>query len=78
MAFKRCDLSVLGYTNGFTQWHYRTADETLDDQYFVAAADMLHKGDLLIINLDAASSCKVALYRVEECSPSTVKVAALE
>ena len=78
MAFKRSDLSVLGYTNGFTQWHYRTTDAALDDQYFVPVADMFHKGDLLIVNLDAESTCTAALYRIEECSPTAVKVTALE
>jgi hypothetical protein len=57
MPFHARDLSVLAYANGFTLWHYRTADG-LDallrddaDGYFAAARDLLRPGDQIIVNV---------------------------
>ena len=48
MAYLSKNLSVLAYANGFTLWHYATADlaaEVDTAGYFNAAADMLRAGD---------------------------------
>ncbi|MDO8534378.1 MAG: hypothetical protein Q7S17_06515 [Xanthobacteraceae bacterium] len=58
MAFRPRELSVLAYANGFSLWHYRTADP-LDDilavdggiAYFDAARDQLREGDQIIVTL---------------------------
>ncbi len=53
MAFQNKDLSVLAYANGFTSWHYITADaptEVIAPGYFNGAADLMRAGDLLTIN----------------------------
>ena len=58
MAFDSAELSVLAYANGFTLWHYRTADRDTDlvpadrgDGYFAAASELLRPGDQIIANL---------------------------
>jgi hypothetical protein len=61
MSFCAAELSVLAYANGFTHWHYRTADplerilrpgsSANDDCYFAAAGEMLRPGDQITLNL---------------------------
>jgi hypothetical protein len=53
MAYLSKDLSVLAYANGFTLWHYMTADAAaaVDTAgYFNDAADMLRVGDMMLAN----------------------------
>ena len=53
MAYRSNNLSVLSYTNGFTQWHYKTEDNVYAIQapgYFSKAADMLNVNDLIFAN----------------------------
>ena len=48
------DLSVLGYANGFTLWHFITHDPTsqlYDPGYFDEAAYMFRPGDLILANV---------------------------
>jgi hypothetical protein len=55
MAFVSKDLSVLSYANGFTLWHYTTADAAavVDSAgYFNDASHMLRAGDILVANVD--------------------------
>jgi hypothetical protein len=61
MAFDSTELSVLAYANGFTLWHYRTADTDSDllsigagKGYFAAADELLRPGDQIIANLPRA------------------------
>jgi hypothetical protein len=51
MAFLARELSVLAYANGFTLWHYRTAnDDLLSPGYFDSAQELLREGDQIIAN----------------------------
>lgn len=53
MAYSSKTLSVLGYANGFTLWHYATPDTAgnVDSGgYFDAAAEMLRVGDFILAN----------------------------
>ena len=53
MAFVSKDLSVLAYANGFTLWHYSTADAAAavdTSGYFNGASDMLRVGDMILAN----------------------------
>jgi hypothetical protein len=53
MAYSSRNLSVLAYANGFTFWHYRTADAaaTVDNSgYFNATADAMRVGDMILLN----------------------------
>jgi hypothetical protein len=50
MAFESKNLAVLAYANGFTLWHYQTADAAagVDSAgYFNGAAQMLRVGDII-------------------------------
>jgi hypothetical protein len=65
MAFNSRDLSVLAYANGFTLWHYRTADGaenlTAEPQsgvatpYFAGADELLREGDQIVVNLQGGN-----------------------
>lgn len=53
MAYTPENLSALAYANGFTLWHYKTADTSglVDTSgYFNEAANMLRVGDFVFIN----------------------------
>ncbi|MBM3557229.1 MAG: hypothetical protein FJX47_16945 [Alphaproteobacteria bacterium] len=53
MAYQSKNLSVLGYANGFTLWHYATADAAAavdTSGYFNSAANMLRLGDFVLAN----------------------------
>ncbi len=59
MAFQTKDLSVLAYANGFTLWHYTTADPAValtkaGPGYFDPANAMLRAGDIVY---DVAGAC---------------------
>lgn len=70
MSFTAADLSVLGYANGFTHWHYRTADRldqvlrpvagANDNAYFAPAAEMLRPGDQITLNLMTPAGIELA------------------
>ncbi|HLT75939.1 MAG TPA: hypothetical protein VKZ87_01025 [Ferrovibrio sp.] len=58
MAYSSKTLSVLGYANGFTLWHYATPDPAASvdtSGYFNAAADMLRVGDFILANTGQGS-----------------------
>lgn len=77
MAYQSKDLSVLAYANGFTLWHYTTADAAaaVDTAgYFNAAADMLRAGDIIIANVDSAATPKAGLFLVSQAAAGTVDV----
>ena len=77
MAYQSKDLSVLAYANGFTLWHYTTADAAVSVDsagYFNAAADMLRAGDIIIANVDSASAPKAGLFLVSTASAGVVDV----
>lgn len=54
MAYNSANLSALGYSNGFTLWHYRTEEKVLfgssPDGYFSPAHRMLRVGDMILCN----------------------------
>ncbi len=77
MAFNSKDLSVLAYANGFTQWHYRTADLDTDVDttgYFNAAADMLRVGDMILANTDVNGTPKAGIFVVSSNAAGVVDV----
>lgn len=52
MAFAASGLSSLAYANGFTLWHYTSADAIADVNtagYFNDASDMLAVRDVIIV-----------------------------
>ena len=53
MGFKKEDLSVIAYANGFTLWHYKTQDkiDDLQGEYFPKRVrDLMAVGDIIIVN----------------------------
>jgi hypothetical protein len=77
MAYQSKDLSVLAYANGFTLWHYASADTAVAvaaTGYFNAAADMLRVGDMLIANVETAGNPKGGLFLVSTVSAGVVDV----
>lgn len=77
MAYQSKDLSVLAYANGFTLWHYVTADAATSVDgggYFNPAADMLRAGDIIIANVDTAGSPKAGFFLVSTASGGVVDV----
>ncbi len=77
MAYQSKDLSVLAYANGFTLWHYTTADSsnTVDTTgYFNAASTMLRPGDIIVANVDTAGTLKGGLFLVSTNAGGIVDV----
>lgn len=77
MAYQSKDLSVLAYANGFTLWHYVTADAAASVDtagYFNAAADMLRVGDIIIANVDTSATPKAGLFLVSQAASGVVDV----
>ncbi|MBI5164415.1 MAG: hypothetical protein HY985_10995 [Magnetospirillum sp.] len=77
MAYLSKDLSVLAYANGFTLWHYTTADAaaTVDSAgYFNAAADMLRVGDIIIATVDTTGTATGGLFFVSTAAAGAVDV----
>lgn len=59
MSFLPSGLSALTAANGFTLWHYRTEDDrasVLAAGYFVAAANQLLPGDIVIVQAADATA----------------------
>jgi hypothetical protein len=68
MAFAIRNLSVLAYAQGFTLWHYRghvpalagsvvppaSAEEIATPGFFDPAADLLARGDMLLVSTPTA------------------------
>jgi len=76
MAFDIKDLSVLAYANGFTLWHYRTADAAaaVDTAgYFDDAVEMLRTGDMIFANTEDGAAG--GLFRVASNDGGAVDVA---
>ena len=59
MAYDSSNLSALTYANGFTLWHYKTADTAAvvdTSGYFNNAAGMLRVGDFIFGNFGLDST----------------------
>ena len=48
------NLSVLGYAQGFTLWHYKIIDINIslviEDNYFIDGANMFSVGDMIMLS----------------------------
>lgn len=77
MSYESQNLSVLAYANGFTLWHYATADaaEDVDDAgYFDEAAGMLRVGDMIMANTDRDGTPAAGLFVVAANAQGEVDV----
>jgi hypothetical protein len=81
MAYSPRELSVLAYANGFTLWHYRSADSAsaiTGQDYFAGAADMLRDGDLILANhAISGGGTGASLMRVSASPRGTPKAVTL-
>jgi len=78
MAFAPQDFSVLCYSNGFTLWHYATADDAVSGAgYFNGASPYVRVGDVMICNVETEGIPSAVLYRVSANTDGAVTVAAL-
>ena len=55
MAYKNKDMSVIAYANGWTMWHYKNYDDTIeniinDTKYFGKIYTLINQGDVIIVN----------------------------
>jgi len=78
MAYASKDLSVLAYANGFTLWHYTTADIATDVDtggYFNGAADMLRVGDISVANVGMGGTPGAGMVLVNANALGVVDVA---
>jgi len=81
MAYDPNNLSALAYANGFTLWHYKTADlptEVDDAGYFNSAANMLRVGDFIFANTDTGGSVQSGVMIVLSNSGGVVDVSNLD
>ena len=77
-GYKSKDFSVLAYGNGFTLWHYKTADTLTQikaDAYFDDAADMVRAGDMILSNTSTGSTVVGALLLVQAVADGDVTIA---
>jgi outer membrane protein assembly factor BamB len=77
MAYAPNNLSALTYANGFTLWHYKTADtaEEVDTEgYFNAAAGMLRVGDFVFANTNTEVAIESGVFIVKTSSGGVVNV----
>jgi len=77
MAFTSKDLSVIGYANGFTLWHYTSVDTAAvvdSSGYYDAAAGMLRVGDFIFANVDTDGTPAHGIFVVLSNSGGIVDV----
>lgn len=80
MSYSAKNLSVLGYANGFTLWHYRTTDDaaTVDTEgYMNAAADLVRVGDFIMANVATGGTPAHGVYVVRANAGGVVDLANL-
>jgi hypothetical protein len=76
MPFSARELSVLAYANGFTLWHYRTADDLAallarDGSYFAAADELLRPGDQILLSLERGGRSTGSVLGVARVHPGS-------
>ena len=78
MAYAPNNLSALTYANGFTLWHYKTADtaaEVDSEGYFNPAASMLRVGDFIFANASVGGTVESGVFIVSSNAGGVVDVA---
>jgi len=80
MAYTSKTLSVLGYANGFTLWHYATADAAAavdSSGYLNGAAELLRIGDFVFANTETGGTPVHGIFVVRANSGGVVDLANL-
>lgn len=78
MAFDPRNMGVLGYCNGFTLWHYRSATDNyptvIADGYFTPFYESLSQEDVIFFT---ESNGRTGRRRINQLSKSLVTIAHL-
>ena len=81
MSYDPRQLSVVGYANGFTLWHFRSADaaaDLLSPHYFDAGRELLRVGDFILVNLgEPGTRPHAGILAVASTAAGAVEVSAL-
>lgn len=78
MSYRSKDLSVGWYANGFTMWHYTTADAesvVREVGYFNDASTMFRAGDVILANTNTDGDIDAVMVLVSsvKCGVVTIK-----
>ncbi|MCL2439721.1 MAG: hypothetical protein FWD15_04395 [Alphaproteobacteria bacterium] len=63
------NLTVIGYSNGWTLWHYKSEDDkkTIEaDGYFAKVKNILAPGDMMIVLFVNGKKRSSAFYQLDE------------
>jgi len=80
MSMNSKNLSVLAYANGFTLWHYKTADAkatVTGEGYFNSVANIFTVGDLIVTSMSIEGTMETKIYVVSSISSGVVGVTAV-
>ena len=80
MSMNSKNLSVLAYANGFTLWHYKTADAkatVIGEGYFNSVANIFTVGDLIVTSMSIEGTMETKIYVVSSISSGVVGVTAV-
>jgi hypothetical protein len=78
MAYAPKNLSALAYANGFTLWHYKTADPAIQVDttgYFNGAATMLRAGDFIMANTNTGGTVQSGMFIVRSNTGTVIDTA---
>ncbi len=80
MSMNSKNLSVLAYANGFTLWHYKTADakETVSTSgYFNDVANIFNVGDLIVASQSINETMVTTIFVVASVVDGVVNVSVI-
>ncbi len=80
MSMNSKNLSVLAYANGFTLWHYKTADAKATvsaSGYFNDVANIFNVGDLIVTSMSITGTMETKIYVVSSIESGVVAITAV-
>lgn len=77
ISVKEKDLNVLAYANGFTLWHYQSADAPLPHNAFNAVATVVRPGDVVLVSHAQNGVSTTSLLVVSAVEADAVTMASL-
>ena len=80
MSMNSKNLSVLAYANGFTLWHYKTADAKTvvsASGYFNDVANIFNVGDLIVASQSINGTMETTIFVVSSVVAGVVGVSVI-
>lgn len=80
MSMNSKNLSVLAYANGFTLWHYKTADAKATvsaSGYFNDVANIFNVGDLIVASQSINGTMETTIFVVSSVEAGVVGVSVI-